>query len=140
MSESLKDTVSKQIILAMKAKDKVRLNALRYLKKLFIENDTSKKPQKEIDIAISYTKKVRESISMYPEGSQQRDDLAAEVAVLSEFLPKQLSVDEVQAMIVEIKASQESPNMGSLMKELQPKTKGQFDGKALSQMVIAALK
>ena len=43
-------------------------------------------------------------------------------------------------MIDEIKASQENPNMGSLMKELQPKTKGQFDGKQLSQMVMASLK
>ena len=40
----LKDQISKEIIVAMKAKDKTRLNVLRYLKKLFIENDTSKKP------------------------------------------------------------------------------------------------
>jgi uncharacterized protein YqeY len=140
MSESLKDTVSKQIISAMKAKDKIRLNALRYLKKLFIENDTSKKPQSEIDIVISYTKKVKDSISMYPEGSEQRSDLEAEVSVLSEFLPKQLSAEEVQELINQIKSSQDNPNMGSLMKELQPRTKGQFDGKTLSQMVQAALK
>lgn len=140
MSESIKDVVSEQIKAAMKARDKIRLNALRYLKKLFIENDTSKKPQAEMDIIISYTKKVKDSITMYPEGSDQRKDLEAEVAVLSEFLPKQLSSDEVQAMIDEIKASQENPNMGSLMKELQPKTKGQFDGKQLSQMVMASLK
>lgn len=140
MSDSLKDNVSKQIIAAMKAKDKIRLNALRYLKKLFIENDTSKKPQAEMDIVVSYTKKVRDSITMYPEGSQQREDLEAEVKVLSEFLPKQLSAEEVGAMIKEIKAALENPNMGSLMKELQPKTKGRFDGKTLSQMVQAALK
>ena len=40
----MKERVSKEIIVAMKAKDKVRLNVLRYLKKLFIENDTSNKP------------------------------------------------------------------------------------------------
>jgi uncharacterized protein YqeY len=140
MSDSIKNIVSEQIKAAMKAKDKVRLNALRYLKKLFIENDTSKKPQPEMDIVISYTKKVKDSITMYPEGSEQREELEKEVAILSEFLPKQLTTEEVQAMIDEVKASQENPNMGSLMKELQPKTKGQFDGKQLSQMVMASLK
>ncbi|WP_127716889.1 GatB/YqeY domain-containing protein [Halobacteriovorax sp. HLS] len=140
MSDSIKDIVSSQIIAAMKAKDKVRLNALRYLKKLFIENDTAKKVVPEIDIVISYTKKVKDSISLYPQGSSQRAELEAEVAVLSEFLPKQLEESEVQAMIDTLKSSQENPNMGSLMKELQTKTKGQFDGKKLSQMVQASLK
>lgn len=140
MSESLKDNVSKQIISAMKAKDKVRLNALRYLKKLFIENETSKKPIAELDIVISYAKKMKDSISMYPEGSDQRIAIEEEVEVLSEFLPKQLSKDEVQAMIDEAKSSMDKPNMGALMGALSSKTKGRFDGKELSQMVQASLK
>ncbi|WP_417335725.1 GatB/YqeY domain-containing protein [Halobacteriovorax marinus] len=140
MSESLKDNVSKQIIAAMKAKDKVRLNALRYLKKLFIENETSKKPVSEMDIVISYAKKMKDSMGMYPEGSEQRIELEKEVAVLSEFLPKQLTTEEVQTMIDELKASLENPNMGSLMGALSSKTKGRFDGKKLSQMVSASLK
>ena len=84
----LKDTVSKQIIDAMKAKDKIRLNALRFLripatltlrrKKAFIENDTSTKgAQDEQDIVISHAKKIKESITMYPEGSLQRADIEA---------------------------------------------------------------
>lgn len=140
MSESLKDNVSKQIISAMKAKDKVRLNALRYLKKLFIENDTSKKPQAEIDIVISYAKKMKDSLSMYPEGSDQRNDIEAEVLVLNEFLPKSLTADEVKVMIDEAKAKLDNPNMGSLMKELSGATKGRFDGRELSKMVQESLK
>lgn len=132
---NLKDQISDEIKAAMKARDKTRLNVLRYLKKLFIENDTSGKPQPEMDVVIGHAKKTKESISMYPEGSPQREELENEVKVMEEFLPKPLSQEEVAAMILEIKASQDSPNMGSIMKELSPKIKGKFDGKLASQMV-----
>lgn len=137
---ALKDQISKEIILAMKAKDKIRLNALRYLKKLFIENDTSKKPQPELDIVISYAKKVKDSLTMYPEGSPQISDIALEVKVLEEFLPQPFTQDEVEKMIEDIKSNLDSPNMGGIMKELSPKIKGKFDGKLASQLVQAALK
>ena len=77
---------------------------------------------------------------MYPEGSQQRVDLEAEVTVLQEFLPKQLSEDEVAKIIDQIKQNLDSPNMGAIMKELSPQIKGKFDGKKASQLVQAALK
>jgi uncharacterized protein YqeY len=136
----LKETINNEIKLAMKARDKTRLNVLRYLKKLFIENDTSNKPVPLEDIVISYAKKTKESASLYPDGSDQKNEIFAEVKVLEEFLPKQLSESEVSAIIDTIKTSLDSPNMGSVMKELSPKIKGQFDGKKASQMVIAALK
>ncbi len=138
--ESLKDIVSKEIMSAMKAKDKIRLNALRYVKKLFIENDTSNNPQPELDIVISYAKKVKDSITQYPVGSQQAIDLEAEYKVLEEFMPKAMSKDEVVALIQSIKAGIEAPNMGAIMKELTPQIKGRFDGKEASQLVQAALK
>jgi uncharacterized protein YqeY len=137
---NLKDTISKEIIAAMKAKAKTRLNVLRYVKKLLIENETAKKPTDEMDIVISYAKKTKESIEIYPEGAEQRIELAAEVKVLEEFLPKQLTEDDVVAFISDIKSGLDTPNMGAIMKELSPKIKGQFDGKKASQLVIAALK
>lgn len=136
----MKDRVSKEIIVAMKAKDKVRLNVLRYLKKLFIENDTSKKPIDEMEIVISYAKKVKDSISMYPEGSDQRAEIEAEVLILSEYLPEQLTEEKVVEIIGGIVAGLDAPNMGAVMKELSPQIKGKFDGKQASQLVMAALK
>ena len=94
----MKERVSKEIILAMKAKDKVRLNVLRYLKKLFIENDTSKKPIGEMEIVISYAKKVKDSMALYPEGSDQRAEIEAEVVILAEYLPEQLGEDTFTMM------------------------------------------
>ncbi len=136
----LKAEVSEQIKAAMKAKDKTRLNVLRYLKKLFIDNDVSTKPVPEMDIVISHAKKTKDSIEMYPAGSPQRAEIEAEVKVLEEFLPKQLSEDEVKAIIEEIKSGLENPNMGGIMKELSPKIKGQFDGKLASKLVQDSLK
>lgn len=137
---ALKDQISKEIIAAMKAKDKIRLNALRYVKKLFIENDTAVKKQEELDIIISYAKKVKDSYDIYPENSQQRIDILAEVKVLEEFLPQQINEDEVKALIIEIKSKQDTPNMGSIMKELSPQIRGKFDGKLASKLVIETLK
>lgn len=135
----LKETVNEGIKAAMKAKDKTRLNVLRYLKKLFIENDTSGNPKPEMDIVIAHAKKTKDSIAMYPEGSPQRDEIAAEVVILDEFLPKQLDEAEVKALIEDIKSKHDSPNMGMIMKDLQPQIKGRFDGKKASQMVKDAL-
>lgn len=136
----LKQTVSDQIKDAMRAKDKIRLNVLRYLKKLFIDNDVSQKPIAEMDIVISHAKKTRDSISMYPDGSEQQETIKQEVKILEEFLPKQLTENDVKNIIEEIVAGLENPNMGAIMKELSPKIKGQFDGKKANQMVQAALK
>lgn len=134
-----KDEISAGIIAAMKAKDKTRLNVLRYIKKLLIENDTSKKPIDEQDVIIGYAKKIKDSIEFYPADSPQRAEIVAEVEIMQEFLPQQLTQDEVAKIIADIVSSLDSPNMGAIMKELSPQIKGKFDGRLASQMVKDAL-
>lgn len=132
--------ISDQIKSAMKAKDKIRLNALRYIKKLLIENKTSNKPISEQDVVISYAKKVKDSLAMYPEGSEQKNEINLEIKVLEEFLPQQLTQSEVEAIIDDIYSKLDSPNMGAVMKELSGQIKGKFDGKLASDLVKAKLK
>ncbi len=136
---TLKEKVSQEIIAAMKAKDKVRLNVLRFLKKLFIENDTSGKAQPELDIVISHAKKIKDSLSLFPEGSVQVQEAQAELVILADYLPQPLNEAEVVSLIDSIKNSLDNPNMGAIMKELSPQIKGRFDGKEASQLVQAAL-
>ena len=133
------DNISNDIKDAMKNKQKDRLNALRYVKKLLIENKTSKSPKAELDIVISHHKKLKESLSMFPEGSEQLENTKNEIEFLNVYLPKQMSENEVKSLIDTIKGSQDNPNMGSIMRELQPQIKGKFDGKLASQMVKAAV-
>ena len=137
MSE-LKDRVSKEIIVAMKAKAKTKLNVLRYLKKLFIENETAKKPIDEQDIVISHAKKTKDSLEHYPEGPN-RDVILDELKIMDDYLPQALSKDEVQVMIDKIKSTLEKPNMGLIMKELSSQIKGRFDGKLATEMVKSSL-
>ncbi len=132
---NFKEKISSEIMVAMKAKDKARLNVLRYLKKLLIENETSAKPGSEQDVIIRYAKQIQDSLGLYPEGSEQRRELEAEVTVLAEFLPKPLTEDEVITLIKQIKNDHTEANFGVIMKALGPQIKGRFDGKKASDLV-----
>ena len=124
---------------AMKAKAKERLTALRYLKSMIMENNTSKKPTSEMDVAIKHHKNLTGSLVNYPDGHAMKAQIENEIEIIGSYLPKQLSEDEVAALINKIKESQDGANMGAVMKELQPQIKGRFDGKKASQMVKDAL-
>lgn len=124
---------------AMKAKQKDRLKALRYVKSLLLENKTSKSPVEEQDVVIKYYKKLNDSLELYKNDTERLDELQAEIKVVEEFMPVQLCEADVIAIIDEIIKGLDSPNMGAVMKELSPKIKGQFNGKAASGLVRAAL-
>lgn len=124
---------------AMKAKHKEKLTALRYLKSMIMENNTSKKPSSEMDVAIKHHKKLKESLVNYPDGHDMKAQIENEIEIIGNYLPQQMTEQEVSNIIEKIKTSHENPNMGAVMKELQPQIKGRFDGKKASQMVKDAL-
>jgi len=93
-----------------------------------------------IEVISTLAKQRRESIRMYQEGN--RPDLVekeeAELAVMLEFLPAQLSADEINALIDRIIAetgAQGAKDMGRVMKMLTPLTAGKADGKTVSEAV-----
>jgi uncharacterized protein YqeY len=133
MSE-LKNIISENIKSAMKAKEKEKLNALRYIKKLLIDNETSKKPIEEQDIIIGHYKKLNDSISMYPEASDQQVAIKTELEYIKEYMPKEMDESEVTKHIKDIIQSGAN-NFGLIMKELSPKIKGRFDGKKATELV-----
>ena len=93
-----------------------------------------------VDVLTKQVKQRRESIAMFREAG--RDDRAAaeeaEAAILAEFLPEQLSEDEIVALaraaIAEAGASSPS-DMGRVMGTLSPRTKGRADGRVVSDIV-----
>lgn len=137
MSENSKmiDTLNSDIKDAMKAKEKEKLQALRYMKSMLMENATSKKPTEEMDVIVKHHKKLKESLENYPADHPMAIQTKAELIVVESYLPKQLTQDEVVAIIKDIIAKNEGANMGLVMKELQPQIKGRFDGKLASQLV-----
>lgn len=147
---NLFDQVSEGIKDAMRAKDKVRLEALRGVKKEFLEAKTAKgandelSDEKVILILQKMVKQRRDSAEIYE--SQARPELAekemAEVAVLEKLLPKQLSAEELEAKVKEIVAQvgAASPaDMGKVMGVATKALAGIAAGKAISETVKKVL-
>lgn len=143
---NLFDKVSGDIKTAMLARDKVRLEALRGIKKEFLEAKTAKGGDGELSddaalkILAKMVKQRKESASIYTE--QNREDLAgeelAQAAIIEEYLPKQLSEEELTAALKEIiarvgatSAKEMAKVMGTATKELA----GKAEGKAISAKV-----
>lgn len=140
------EKVSKDIIAAMKAKDKMRLEALRNVKKYFIEAKTAPGANDTLDDATALkilsklAKQGRDTAALYTE--QGRPDLAeeetAQAAIIEEYLPKAFSADEleaeVKAIIAETGASS-MKDMGKVMGIASKKLAGRADGKAISVLV-----
>lgn len=144
------ERVSKDIISAMKAKDKVRLEALRNVKKLFLEAKTSPgandtlTDETALKIMQKLVKQGKDSADIFK--SQNRQDLAdeelAQVAVIEEYLPKQLSREELEVKIKEIVAETGASGMKDMGKVMGVATKslaGLAEGKIISEVVKAVL-
>ncbi len=147
---SLFDQISNDIKTAMLARDKQRLEALRGIKKEFIEAKTAKGSDGELhdDVALKILAKMakqrRESAQIYSE--QNRPDLAepelAEAAVIESYLPQPMSDAEleeaIKAIIAEVGATSVK-EMGKVMGVASKKLAGKADGKAISEKVKALL-
>jgi uncharacterized protein YqeY len=106
---SLKTRVSDEIKAAMKARDKLRLETLRSIKKVILEKETAVRPagqdeltaEQELEVLTQLAKQRKDSVTQYQNAG--RDDLAEkeaqELAIIEEYLPQQLSDDDVAAII-----------------------------------------
>jgi uncharacterized protein YqeY len=140
------EKVSKDIVAAMKAKDKVRLEALRNVKKYFLEAKTAPgagdvlTDDAAMKILAKLAKQGKDTATLYTE--QGRADLAAEelgqVAVIEEYLPQPLSAEDLEAavrsIIAEVGAA--SPkDMGRVMGVASKQLAGKAEGRAISELV-----
>ena len=140
------DRISNDIKDAMKAKDKVRLETLRNIKKVFLEAKTAPGANDTLtdDAAMKIMQKLvkqgKDSATLYNE--QGRADLAeaelAQVAVIETYLPKQMSAEELEAalkaIIAEVGAAGPG-DMGKVMGVATKKLAGLAEGRAISAKV-----
>ena len=134
------DLITEDIKKAMYAKDKERLDALRYFKSMLIENKTSSKAASpEMDVLIKHVKKLKDSLENFPAENEIRKKTEREIIILSDYMPKQLDEAIVKGYINDIIATNPGVNAGLVMKELSPKIKGQFDSKIANELVKVAL-
>ena len=145
---SLQDQLTEAMKVAMKAKDSLRLNAIRLMRTAIknkeIDTRTTLSDEDVIGVLSTLVKQRKESAEVYR--ANQRDDLAdkeeAELAVIQDFLPAQMSEDEIKAAIeaaVQETGAASPKDMGKVMKIVSAQTRGRADGRLVSELVKARL-
>jgi uncharacterized protein YqeY len=146
---ALKDQINTDLTAAMKAGDKIRTETLRSLRALVLDfeksgADRAMSADEEMKMLLSAAKKRKEAMELFT--ANNRPELAekekAELEVISFYLPKQMSREEVEKRVVEVIAEVGASGPADtnkvipvLMKEL----KGKADGKLVQEIVKAKL-
>jgi uncharacterized protein YqeY len=145
---SLRDRIQEDVTAAMRSGDSLRRDVLRMVQNAAYA--VEKRDRRElsdddyIGVLTREAKTRRESVEAFRAGGRNElaDKEEAEIAILSEYLPQQLTDDEIQALIDEaIGATGASSvrDLGKVMGWLSPRTRGRADGKRVSELVAKAL-
>lgn len=145
---NLVEQLKQDMITAMKEKDKDRLTVIRMVKAALDKEKIDKKieitDELLIDVVNKQIKMRNDSIEEFKKAN--RDDLvenvSKEIEVLMNYLPEQLSQEEVENIISEVISNLEATSMkdmGKVMQEVNPKVKGRFDMKKVSEIIKAKL-
>jgi len=129
---------------AMKAGDKVKLSVIRFLRSEIknYEIDHGEQDDAGIEkIVAKQVKQVKESITEYKKAG--RDDLVSEeepkLKILEEYLPEQMSDEELQVVIDEVLSTMDNPEIGPAIGKVMGKVQGKADGSKVSALVRQAL-
>ncbi|MEM1154498.1 MAG: GatB/YqeY domain-containing protein [Pseudomonadota bacterium] len=146
--EPLKATITAAMKAAMKARDKERLGTLRLIlsefKRIEVDERIEVDDARALAVLDKMVKQRRDSADQYIKGG--RDELAAqenfEIGVIQDFLPQQLTEDEILTLIddaIAASGAQGMQAMGPVMGQLKPKLQGRADMGVVSQLVKARL-
>jgi uncharacterized protein len=140
------DQIAEDLKKAMKAGDKIRLETLRTVRAGLLEKQVEKRPtggmtpEDEMSVLISASKKRKESVEVFRNAG--RNDLAdqeqKELEIIQEYLPKQLSPNEIEDVvkgkIAEVGATS-GKDFGKVMPAVMKELKGKADGKLIQETV-----
>mgnify|MGYP001590947365 FL=1 len=138
---SIRGQIQSQIVTCMKSRDQKRLDAFRFLlaqiKYREIDAKRELTDEESIKLLQGEAKKRRESIAVYRQGG--RTDLAdkeqSELAIIEEYLPKQLTDVEIETIIAEVKSANPNGDFGTLMKTVMVKVAGRADGGKVAKLL-----
>ncbi|HET8724243.1 MAG TPA: GatB/YqeY domain-containing protein [Anaeromyxobacteraceae bacterium] len=141
---ALRERLDEDLKTAMRAKDSLRMNTVRGLKSAVKYREIElMKPLDDagiLGVVGSEIKRRRDSVEQYR--AANRPELAekeeAEIRLLQDYLPQQLSAAELEAKVAEVVArvgAQGPKDMGAVMKALLPEVQGKADGKVVSELV-----
>lgn len=138
---SIRDQIQQNMTAALKAQEKERLAAFRYLfSQIRYKEIETKKPLMDdevIKLLGAEAKRRRESIEAYQKGGRKDlvDKEKFELSVIEEYLPKQLSDDELKTIIAEVKSANPNGDFGTLMKVTMAKVSGRADGGRVAGLI-----
>jgi len=145
---ALKQQLIDDMKVAMRDKDSARLEVIRMLRAAVQRKEVDERVELGDDDVLAVIQKqikqANDSIKQFEQGN--RPDLAdkekQELAIMQQYLPEQLSVEELQALVSEALAStgaESIKDMGKVIGMLRPKVQGRADMGQLSQMIKSAL-
>lgn len=145
---SLLDDLKKDMITAMKAKDKETLSVVRMLKasvqneQINLGHDLT--PDEENALMAKEYKQRKDSLAEFEKGGRQDlvDATKQEMAVVAKYMPEQMSTEEVQRVVEETIEEVNASSMkdfGKVMGAIMPKVKGKADGKVVNETVKKVL-
>jgi uncharacterized protein len=143
---TLQEKILEDIKTSMKSGQKLRLETLRTVRAGLLEKEVEKRPsggmksEDELAVLIAASKKRKEAIEIYRQNN--RNELAEqeekELAIIQEYLPKQVSEDEIVAfirkIIVDVQAAS-AKDFGKVMPFVMKEFKGKADGKIIQELV-----
>jgi uncharacterized protein YqeY len=145
----LDDRIHKDYIAAMKGRDRLKAATLNFLraqmKNVLIEKRRDQLSDQDIITVIKKQIKQRQdSIAQYAQGGRQDlvEKETAEMAVLKEYLPEEMSEQELEGLVTEAIAQTQAnsmKDMGQVMKVMTEKVQGRADNKLISELVKRAL-
>lgn len=146
----LEERLEQEMKAALKSHDAARLSTLRMMRNQILlekKKDVLKQTLTDDEVTAiigSYGKKLRESAAEYDRlrRPEQAKQYRAELSVVQEYLPKQLTEAEARDLVKQVLAEfhlTTAKEFGRAMKEVQARAKGRADGKLLSELVRASL-
>jgi len=141
---ALLDQLNKDLKAAMKSKDKITLETIRSLKSMLrdkeIEKNDDLSEEEQIQVLSTAAKRRRESIESYEEGGRQElaDQEKAELQVIEQYLPEQMSEDDIRILVDEViteTGAETMQDMGRVMGTIMPRLRGKADGSQVQQIV-----
>ena len=133
----MKEKITEEIKNAMKSGDKLRVSVLRMLQADIINVEKSGKEFKQLDVIRGYAKKLKKAIEEY-ERLHLQDKVVSfseELKIVEEFLPKQMSDEELKKVVIELLDSEKPGDVGMAMKFVMGKYKEVADGKKVQALV-----
>ena len=147
----LKDQIQKEVIQAVKNREKERVGVLRFLQSAIKNKEIELRPDaigedQILAVIQKQIKQIRESLECYKQAANHEDKVAEEeykLSVLQSFLPKPLSEKELEEYIEKAVSElqpQSMKDMGRVMQWIKSQTGGAVEGKVLSEKVKSRLK